>query len=420
LSTTPPDATPGPDVTALVAHDPYAALRSPSYRRYVAGWAVAAIGMQVQTLAVGWELYERTNSALMLGYIGLAQVIPVLLFTLVGGHAADLYDRRRLAQLSQVAFALCSLGLAAVSAFHGPVWAIYALLVAAGTARAFNVPARASLLPLIVPPEVFGNLVTWNSGAFQLAAIGGPALGGYLIHLAHAAWPAYVLAAGGGVVFAISLFGVHPHPTPPRQASVSLRAMVAGLSHVWREKTVLAAITLDLFAVLLGGATSLLPVYAKDILHVGPVGLGVLRSAPYLGALLMALTLVHRPPLVRAGPALLWSVAGFGVATIVFGISPWFGVSLLMLALAGAVDNISVVIRQVLVQMRTPDEVRGRVNAVNFVFIECSNELGGFESGVVANYFGPVFSVVSGGVGTILVVITVALLWPEIRRLRRL
>ena len=374
----------------------------------------------MQAVAVGWELYERTNSALALGFVGLAQALPVVALTLLGGQAADVFDRRRIVIISQIIFALCAVGLALVSAAHGPVLAIYGLLIVCGAARAFNSPARASLLPLIVEPEVFGNAVAWNSGAFQFAAIAGPALGGVLIAATDVAWPAYAGTAAGCLMFAVALVGVRPPVKEPRTVSLSLGALGAGMSYVWREKTILAAITLDLFAVLLGGATSLLPIYAKDILDVGPEGLGLLKAAPYAGALLMALILAHRPPFRRAGPAFLWAVAAFGVATIVFGLSRSFPLSLAMLALAGAVDNISVVIRHILVQVRTPDEVRGRVSAVNSVFIECSNELGGFESGVVANWFTPVISVVSGGIGTIVVVLAIAGVWPEIRRLRRI
>ena len=381
---------------------------------------VAGIGLQMQSVAIAWEVYERTNSAMALGLMGLAQAVPVVALALAGGQAADVFDRRRIVILSQVVFALAAGGLAVISATHGPIWGMYALLVVAGAARAFNSPARAALLPLIVEPEVFANAVTWNSGMFQVAAIAGPALGGLLIAATHTAWVVYVCAAGAGLVFAVGLAGVRPRATEPRATPQSLRARGAGLDHVWREKTILAAITLDLFAVLLGGATSLLPIYARDILRVGPTGLGLLKAAPYGGALLMALVLAHRAPFVRAGRALLWAVAGFGAATIVFGLSRSFVLALTMLALAGALDNISVVIRHVLVQMRTPDEVRGRVSAVNSVFIECSNELGGFESGVVAALFTPVISVVSGGIGTIVVVAAIAWTWPEIRRLGRI
>jgi hypothetical protein len=391
-----------------------------NYRRFATGWTIASTGLQMQSVAIGWELYEHTNDPMALGLVGLAQAVPVVALTLLGGHAADRFDRRRIVIVTQSVFALCATGLAVVSALHGPIGTIYALLAIAGAARAFNSPARASMLPLLVEPEVFGNVVAWNSSAFQFAAIVGPVLGGLLIKWWLVAWPVYACTAAGCVVCAIALTGVRPQAAQRREASTSLADLGAGMSFVWQEKTILAAITLDLFAVLLGGATSLMPIYARDILQVGPQGLGVLRAAPYVGALLMALVLAHRPPFRRAGPALLWAVTGFGAATIVFGFSKSFVLSLTMLALLGALDNISVVIRHILVQMRTPDEVRGRVSAVNSVFIECSNELGGFESGLVAKLFTPVISVVSGGIGTIAVVLGIAALWPDIRRLRRI
>jgi MFS family permease len=404
----------------VTLHDPYASLRSRDYRRFAIGWLVANTGLQMQAVAVGWELYERTHSAMALGLVGLAQALPVVALTLPGGHAADVFDRRWVVVFSQVVFALAAAGLVLVSAASGPVWAMYVLLVAAGSARAFNGPARAALMRVIVETEVFENAVAWNSGAFQIAAIGGPALGGVLISVTGAAWPAYACTAVACLFFAVTIVGVKPLVTERRPVGMSLWNMWAGMSYVWREKSIMAAITLDLFAVLLGSATSLLPIYAEDILKVGPTGLGLLKAAPFVGALLMALVLAHRPPFQHAGQSFLWAVAGFGAGMIVFGLSRSFALSLCVLALAGALDAISVVIRHTLVQIRTPDEVRGRVSGVNTVFIECSNELGGFESGLVAQLFGPVISVVSGGIGTILVVMGIAGVWPEIRRLKRL
>jgi MFS family permease len=398
-------------------HDPYAALRHSNYRLFALGSSAASVGAQMQTVAVGWELYERTNQAIALGYVGLAQILPVLILTLPAGHVADRFDRKRIAMAAQTLTAGCSAGLALLSWTRGPVLFFYLLLALIGVARAFHQPARASLIPHLVPDRHFGNAVTWNSTIFQIASMAGPALGGALIALSKAAWPVYAADAllTLGQVTALSLIPVR---TGRGQGEpVTLDSLAAGLRHVWREKVVLSAITLDMFGVLLGGATALLPIYAKDILNVGPEGLGWLRAAPSAGALMMALTLAHRPPLRRAGPALLLAVTGFGLATIGFGLSTSFPLSLLMLAVLGAMDNISVVVRQSLVQMWTPDELRGRVSAVNSLFIGASNELGAFESGVVAAWFGAVVSVVAGGVGTILVVAAVAWAWPEIRRL---
>jgi MFS family permease len=381
--------------------------------------------------AIAWEVYERTNDPLALGFAGLARAIPVILFALPAGQAADIFNRKYILIASQALFAIVTALLALLSWFGAPVWSLYLALVATGLARAFNGPARASLLPQIVPPGDFHNAVTWNSGVFQFSAVTGPLLAGILIAAYGAAWPVYLGTALACLTFAVSAAFLRPRLEPRKHepqgqpgrsliSRFSLRSMTAGAGHLWQEKTILAAIALDLFAVLLGGATALMPIYARDILHVGPVGLGALRAAPFIGAFVMALILAHRPPFRRSGPALLFSVVGFGLCTIVFGFSTWFPLSLAMLILLGALDNISVVIRHVLVQVRTPDHIRGRVSAVNSVFIESSNELGAFESGLVAKLFGPVASVVSGGIGTILVVIGIAWWLPEIRRLGRL
>jgi MFS family permease len=312
---------------------------------------------------------------------------------------------------------------------------MYLLIALSSCARVFNIPSRSSLLPLIVSGgasgPVFHNAVTWNSGVFQLSATLGPLLAGYIIQWTGKAWPVYFISAVCCLFFAITASLIRPYkdqdhdPAPGsilRQLrwSALLPGMFEGVRHIRRERTVFGAIVLDLLAVVLGGATALMPVYAEEILKVDARGLGALKAAPFVGALLMAVVLAHRRPFNKAGPALLWSVAGFGACTIVFGFSKTFWLSLLMLGLLGALDNISIVIRHVLVNARTPNRLRGRVSAVNAVFIECSNEVGGFESGLVAKFFGPVFSAVSGGIGTILVVIGMAVWVPELRRLGRL
>jgi len=401
-------------------HDPYEALRCANYLKFISGWVVSSTGLQMLGMAIGWEIYERTGSVMALGVIGLARALPVLIFALPAGHAVDLYDRKRVLVLTQLAFAVLGAVLAAASYVRAPIEVMYGLLVLTGCARVFNGPSRSSLLPLIVPPETFHNAVTWNSAAFQLSATAGPILAGLIIARFGVAWPVYACMGFSCLLFSISAAAVKPRASPRSAGRFTWGSMLAGMAHVRREKTVLAAITLDLFAVLLGGATALMPVYAKDILHVGPQGLGVLRAAPFVGSFAMALVLAHRPPFLRAGRALLWSVALFGAATVVFGLSTNFALSLGMLFALGAMDQISIVVRHVLVQVRTPDALRGRVSAVNSLFIESSNELGGFESGAVASIFGPVVSVVSGGIGTILVVIGVAWAWPEVRRLGRL
>lgn len=401
-------------------HDAYAALRLRDFRLFLIGSVAATIGMQMQTVAVGWEIYERTHSALALGWVGLVQVLPVIFLSLAAGHVADHHDRRGVMMLAEAVIALGSIGLACVSVWHGDIRLMYALLLVGGVSRAFLQPAKASFLPHIVPREHFSNAVTWNSGGFQLASVIGPALGGSLIGLCKSAAIVYVVDAAATFTFFVLLTLIARRPVAAATGGVTLRSLVAGVGFLRRSPVVLAAITLDMFAVLLGGATALLPIYAKDILCVGATGLGWMRASPAIGALLMAFILAHRPPLRKAGRALLWAVAGFGAATIVFGFSRSFWLSLIMLFLTGALDNISVVVRHTLVQLLTPDEMRGRVSAINSMFIGASNELGGFESGLVAALSTPTISVVAGGIGTLVVVAAVALMWPPMRRYGRL
>lgn len=401
-------------------HDPYAALREPNYRRFACGFLLSSAGLQMMGMALGWDIYERTGDPLALGFIGLARALPVVTLALPAGHLIDRLNRKKVLVATQLGMGIFAALVALASYSHAtPLWVLYALIACMGGARAFNGPSRATLLPLLVHPDHFQNAVTWNSGLFHFSAAVGPVVGGLLIASLNAAWPVYACTAAGCLIFALSSSLLEPREAPPASAPAS-RSVLAGAWHVWREKTLLSTLTLDLFAVLLGGATGLLPVYARDILHVGPTGLGWLRAATPIGAVCMAFVLAHRPPFQRAGRTLLLSVAGFGAATIVFGLSTSFWLSLAVLFLAGSLDNISVVVRHVLVQVRTPNELRGRVSAVNSVFIECSNELGAFESGAVAKAFGPLASVVSGGIGTILVVAGVAITWPQLRRLGRL
>jgi len=428
-----------PDLSALPRHDPYAALREPNYRFFAGGWVLASMGLQMQGTAIAWEVYEKTHDPLALGFVGLARALPVLALALPAGAIVDLLDRKRILIGTQIAFAAASLALTMGSYHNLTVWWIFALVALTGCARVFNGPSRSSLLPQIVRPETFHNAVTWNSGVFQLSAVLGPIAAGAMIAITHSAWPVYAVAGGSCLVFAVFCTFIRPYYGERERVkgsifaaarpSVLLPGMFEGVRHVWRDKPLFGALTLDLMAVLLGGATALMPVYAKDILHVGPVGLGALKSAPFAGALVMALLLAHRRPFERAGRTLLLSVAGFGACTIAFGFSKLFWLSLAMLSLLGALDSISVVIRHVLVSVRTPDRLRGRVSAVNSVFIESSNELGGFESGALAKAAGvvlasevkgAVFSAVSGGFGTILVVVGMAWWLPQLRRLGRL
>jgi len=407
-------------------HDPYAAFRHRDYCLFAAGALLANTSHAMQEAAVGWELYERTGSPMPLALTGLVQALPVFLLALPAGHAADRFERRRIAILMQLVMAVASLGIAFLSHTRGPINAFYLCLFVGGCARSFNFPAQASLLPQLVPLESFANAVTWRSSGFQLASVLGPVLAGWVIAWHKAATPVYFVNAALMITFAAFLVLIRKRQVVAASSEpLTLRSVLAGVRFVWNTKVILAAITLDMFAVLLGGATALLPIYAKDILHVGPAGYGWLRAMPGVGALVMALFIAHRPP-QRAGVTLLWAVAGFGAATIVFGLTRWFWLSLWMLYVLGALDNISVVVRHTLVQVLTPDAMRGRVSAVNSAFITTSNELGAFESGAVAvlggkmfstALAGVVFSVVFGGVGTIVVVALAALAWPQLRRL---
>jgi MFS family permease len=398
------------------SHDSYAALRNPNFRRLLIGNILASIGTQMQSVTVGWELYERTRQAEALGFVGLVEFLPVLLLSLPAGHAADRYSRKKILLLAQAVMALASFGLALLSYYQGPIPLIYVCLLFVGISQSINWPARWALLPQLVPEAELSNAVTWNSSGWQIAAMAGPALGGLVIKT-RGALTAYVLTCVLVLAVIGLLIPIRPRPVSRVSERLSLRSLVAGIKFVFQAKPILATITLDLFAVLLGGATALLPIYAKDILNVGPTGLGWLRAAPALGAFPTAMLLAHRPPLRRSGLVLFWCVTGFGLATVIFGLSTNFMLSMAMLFLTGAFDNVSVVIRGTLVQVLTPDTMRGRVSAVNAIFISSSNQLGDFESGMTAQWFGPVASVVAGGIGTIVVVVCVMWRWPETLRL---
>ena len=410
--------------------DAYAVLRNPDLRLYLTGRLIAIIGQQMFTMALGWEIYERTGSALALGFVGLTQVIPMILCTLPAGHFADIYNRKRIIVLMTLIIAGANLALAGISAARAPVLLIYLCLVVTGTARTFLWAASASFLPQLVERKEFARAVNWSSTTFQIGSITGPAASGIVLHFTHhAAW-IYAINALAAVVCAVLVSRVRLHHVEVVAEKTSLKTLLTGFSFVFTNRIILGIISLDMFAVFLGGATALLPVYAKEILHVGPYGLGLLQAALPIGAIVCSFTLAHRPPLQRAGHSLLWAVAVFGLATIAFGFSRWFWLSFAMLVVCGLSDNVSVVVRHTLVQLLTPNEKRGRVSAVNNLFIGTSNELGEFESGTVAHWFGPamgnaiatggMISVVSGGVGTILVVLAVAWIWPEIRTYGRL
>ncbi|HTC46628.1 MAG TPA: MFS transporter [Candidatus Aquilonibacter sp.] len=376
---------------------------------------VAAIEMQA--VAVGWQVYDITKRALDLGLVGLAQFLPGILLFLVSGHASDRFQRRRVLSVCYAGYALCScLFLLITELGVHSVRPIYVVLVLLGIARSFNGTASRSILPQLVPEEHFANAVAWNATTFQAATILGPSLGGLLYAAFHGPSAVYALAMLTALGALLSMFKIKTRPQARKREPMTMKTVFAGLNFIWRQKLILGAISLDLFAVLLGGAVALLPVYAREILHTGPWGLGLLRTAPGVGAALMAVALAHRPLRGRAGPALLWSVAGFGICTIIFGVSTSLTLSLIALIALGAADMVSVIIRATLVQLRTPDEMRGRVMAVDMVFIGTSNELGQFESGLTAQWFGTVPAVVLGGVGTLLVIAFWTWLFPDLRR----
>ena len=390
-------------------HDPYAAFRDPNYRQYISGWFVAMVATRIQNMAIGWEMYQRTGQALALGLVGLAIALPTILLALPAGYLADTFNRRTLLIFSLLGASATSLGLAALSWVQGSISMMYGLLVLDAAVITLGRPARTALLPQIVPREVFPNAVTWNTSLMQITSVLGPAIGGFVVAVSVPA--AYVASAAGTLLYAAMLTRLDVPGIPDREAAktqASLQTLLAGLHFLRRTRLLLAIMALDMFAVLLGGAVYLLPIFAEDILQVGAQGFGWLRAAPAVGAFCTALALVYLPPMQRAGRNLLLGVAGFGIATIFFGLSTSFWLSLAMLFLTGVFDNISMVIRHTLVQLITPDSMRGRVSAVNYVFVGASNELGGLESGLVAHWFGPVVSVVSGGIGTLVVVLVTA------------
>jgi MFS family permease len=396
--------------------DAYAAFRSRDYRFLLTGTAVATLGLQMLSVAVSWDLYLATKSAIVLGNVGFVQVAPFIMFALFAGHFADRHDRRRIMVVTQLLLLAASIPLAL-----GPrsVPLIYSCLFLTAAARAFQGPARSAVLPHVVPAGFLHNAITWNSSVGEIASVSGPAIAGLLLASAGSR-TVYVLQIACAIV-SLACFSLLKIPSEPARdtPAPSAEALLEGVRFVWNDKLILPAISLDLFAVLFGGATALLPIYAVEILHTGARGLGWLRAAPSIGAVGMALLLSHSPKAKNAGRTLLWSVAGFGAATIVFGFSRSLWLSFTMLLLTGAFDNISVVLRNSLVQMETPDRLKGRVLAVNNIFISCSNQLGAVESGWTAAWFGAVASVVGGGIATIAIVAAFAAGSVALRRWRQ-
>jgi MFS family permease len=397
------------------------AFRYPNFRNFMSARVLITAAAEMQAVAVGWQIYSLTHRPLDLGLVGLAQFAPGILLFLIAGHTADHFPRQRILQICYGGFGLCSLLLLSLT-LRGlsAVWPIYAVLLFNGVVRAFNGPASQAFMPLLVPPEVFPNAVTWGSSIFQAAMVLGPTLGGAIYGFAGSPIPVYCCSAAACICALTFMGAIHLQAsTRPRQVA-SVAVILEGIHYIWRNKLILGSISLDLFAVLLGGAVALLPVYAREILHTGAYGLGILRGAPSAGAVLMAIVLVRWPLRRNAGFALFCCVFGFGVFTIAFGLSRNLVLSIVALVLVGASDMVSVIIRHTLVQLGTPDEMRGRVSAVNGLFIGASNEIGQFESGLTAQWFGTVPAVVLGGLGTIAIVVLWASLFPTLRRVDEL
>jgi MFS family permease len=402
-------------------HDSRAAFRYPAFTIFQTARCLVVLALEMQAVAVGWQVYEITKRPLDLGLVGLAQFLPGIVLFLLAGHVADTLDRRRVLIACDVGFAICFVLLLILTAMGTrSVAAIYVVLVLLGIVRSFNGPASRAILPRLVPAEHFQNSVAWASGIFQLATILGPVLGGLIYAIFRGPLAVYVIAAVVTGVAVGLLLRLKIAIKPLEEAESSSSSVFEGFRYIWREKLILGAISLDLFAVLLGGAVALLPVYAKEIFQTGPWGLGLLRGAPGVGAGIMAIVIAYKPLRKNVGATMLWCVAAFGLFTVVFGISRSMIFSLIALFMVGATDMVSVIVRGTLIQVATPDQMRGRVNAVDMVFIGASNELGQFESGVTAQLFGAVPAVILGGIGAIVVTGLWAWLFPELRKVNQL
>jgi MFS family permease len=408
-------------MTASVPHDPYAALRVAAFRRYIAGLLTLILATQVQGVVVAWQVYAVTRDPLSLGLIGLAEALPFIGFALWAGHVADRVDRRKLTIAATTVLLLCSAALLALSldppAPRLHVTAIYGIIAISGVARSFLNPARTALSSELVPRELLANSLTWRSTTWQAAAVGGPALGGVLYGFAGAPL-AFALDTALMLVALAAFVRVRHAPRERPRSEVSIgRSLLEGIAFVRRTPALLGAMSLDLFSVLFGGAVALLPIFADEILRVGPQGLGVLRAAPAAGAVAVSLWLAHRPPVRRTGPVLLSVVAAFGALMIGFGLSRVYALSVVLLVASGAVDMVSVNIRSMLLQLLVPEHLLGRVSSVNQIFIGSSNEIGAFESGVAARLLGAAPSVVLGGALTLVVVAVTGWAVPTLRHM---
>jgi len=398
-----------------------AAFRSPDFRYFMTARFLVTASSEMQSVAVGWQIYSLTHRPMDLGLVGLAQFAPGILLFLAAGHTADRIPRNRILRTCYGAFSICSLLLLALTV-RGltAVWPIYAVLLLNGIVRVFNGPASQALLPSLVPNEHFPNAVAWSMSTFQTAMIFGPMAGGVVYGIFSSPIPVYCFAAIAYLSALLLLWRIRVQSATSPRTPASLTMVLEGFRYIWRNKLILGGISLDLFAVLLGGAVALLPVYAREILNTGAYGLGLLRSAPSIGAVIMAIALAHWPLRRRAGLTMLGCVFGFGVFTVVFGLSRNIALSLAALVLLGACDMVSVIVRHTLVQLATPDAMRGRVSAVNMLFIGASNEVGQFESGLTAQWFGTVPAVVLGGAGTVTIVLLWTWLFPSLRRVNEL
>lgn len=390
-------------------------------RFFITGGFLSTLSAQMQSVAVGWQVYDMTSDPISLGYVGLSVFLPMAVLMLPAGDLADRFDRRLIVIFSYLAQAACA-GLFLALTFAGgtETWPFYAILALFGVSRAFVRPASQSFLPALVPPERFASAVAWLSSAHQTATILGPALGGILYVFGPPVVYAACMAALIGMAVLVMLIRRHGQPPRGEEGVGAAKRLLAGIAYVRANRLVLGAITLDMFAVLLGGVAALLPVFARDILHVGPEGLGLLRSGPALGAAAVGLTLANIPLARKAGVMMLVCVAIFGITAIVFGLSDMFALSLGALIVMGAADMVSVYVRTTMIQLVTPDAMRGRVSAVNALFIGASNELGEFRAGMMAAWLGTIPAVLIGGVGTVAVVALCAWRFPELRRVERL
>jgi MFS family permease len=398
-----------------------AAFRYPNFRYATTARFLSVASSEMQAVAVGWQIFNLTHRPLDLGLVGLAQFAPGIFLFLLAGHTADRISRQRILLACYGGFSLCSLLLLGLT-LHGltAVWPIYAVLLGNGVVRAFLGPASQAFLPSLVTDEHFPNAVAWDSSIAKTAAILGPVAGGLVYSLAGSPVPVYSAAVIAYLTALLLASRIQLRLLVRPRPAASVAIVLQGLRYIWHNKLILGSISLDLFAVLLGGAVALLPVYASEILKTGPYGLGLLRSAPGAGAVLMALALARFPLRRRVGLTMFGCVFGFGAFTVVFGLSRNLALSLLALALIGGFDMVSVFVRQTLVQLATPDDMRGRVSAVNWIFIGASNELGQFESGITAQWFGTVPAVVLGGLGTIAIVLLWSWLFPSLRRVDEL